>query len=64
MWKVLRLQGVKLFIKQRLTVAMDEIMGHLEKTFMEFEEELDTRCRLLLSTDPEPEPSGEQNSAG
>lgn len=36
-------------------------MGHLERTLTEYQEEMESRCRKLLDTDPKPE---EQRSAG
>ncbi|XP_053190713.1 oocyte zinc finger protein XlCOF20-like [Scomber japonicus] len=42
------LQSVKLFVQQRLTAAVEEIFGHLEKTITEYEEEIHRRHRRLL----------------
>lgn len=43
-----RLQGLKVFISQRLTAAVDDILGHLEKTILEYEEETERRHRDFL----------------
>lgn len=43
-----RLDGLKRFVGQRLTAAVDEIFGHFERTISEFEEELRLRHRKLL----------------
>ncbi|XP_041867922.1 gastrula zinc finger protein XlCGF57.1-like [Melanotaenia boesemani] len=43
-----RLQGLKVFISQRLTAAVDDILGHLEKTIQEYEEETERRHRDFL----------------
>ncbi|XP_062291808.1 zinc finger protein 771-like [Scomber scombrus] len=37
------LQSVKLFVQQRLTAAVEEIFGHLDKTITEYEEEIHRR---------------------
>ncbi|XP_062292339.1 uncharacterized protein LOC133996733 [Scomber scombrus] len=42
------LQSVKLFVQQRLTAAVEEIFGHLDKTITEYEEEIHRRHRRLL----------------
>ncbi|XP_028282985.1 zinc finger protein 771-like [Parambassis ranga] len=42
------LQGLKAFISQRLTAALDDILGHFDRTIREYEEELDRRHRDLL----------------
>ncbi|XP_035808417.1 zinc finger protein 32-like [Amphiprion ocellaris] len=42
------LQGLKAFISQRLTAAVDDVLGHLERTFREYEEETERRHRDLL----------------
>ncbi|XP_039978106.1 zinc finger protein 500-like [Xiphias gladius] len=44
-----RLQGLRVFVSQRLSAAVEEIFGHLEKTITECEEEMDRRQRLLDS---------------
>ncbi|KAL7381838.1 hypothetical protein ABVT39_012141 [Epinephelus coioides] len=43
-----RLQGLKTFINQRLTAAVEDIFGHLERTITEYEEDMDRRHRKLL----------------
>lgn len=43
-----RLDGLKVFVQQRLTAAVDEIFGHFEKTITEYDEELSRRHRRLL----------------
>ncbi|RVE67130.1 hypothetical protein OJAV_G00114150 [Oryzias javanicus] len=43
-----RLQGLKGFISQRLTAAVEDILGHLEKTIVEYEEETERRHRDFL----------------
>ncbi|XP_070778316.1 zinc finger protein 250-like [Enoplosus armatus] len=53
--KMSRLQGLKVFINQRLTAAVDEIFGHVERTITEYEEELDRRHRKLLDVVLKPE---------
>ncbi|XP_070702882.1 zinc finger protein 79-like [Pempheris klunzingeri] len=50
--KMSRLHSLKLFVSQRLTAAVDEIFGHLEKTITEYEEELD---RKLLEVELVPD---------
>uniref|UniRef100_A0A8C3G7T0 C2H2-type domain-containing protein n=2 Tax=Cyclopterus lumpus TaxID=8103 RepID=A0A8C3G7T0_CYCLU len=50
-----RLRGVKLFVYQRLTAAVDEILGHLESTITEYEEEMECRHRKLLHAVTNPE---------
>nr|XP_020477146.1 zinc finger protein OZF-like [Monopterus albus] len=55
MWKMSRLQSLKVFVKQRLTAAVDEIFGHFEKTISEYEEELEFRHRRRLSVALTPE---------
>ncbi|XP_062291805.1 zinc finger and SCAN domain-containing protein 31-like [Scomber scombrus] len=42
------LQTLKLFVQQRLTAAVEEIFGHLDKTITEYEEEIHRRHRRLL----------------
>ncbi|XP_020562614.1 zinc finger protein OZF [Oryzias latipes] len=42
------LRGLKGFISQRLTAAVEDILGHLEKTILEYEEETERRHRDLL----------------
>eukprot|EP00064_Thunnus_orientalis_P017306 superscaffoldBa00003645_g17387 len=42
------LQGLKVFVQQRLTAAVEEIFGHFEKTITEYEEEIHRRHRRLL----------------
>ncbi|XP_054452539.1 zinc finger protein 354C-like [Anoplopoma fimbria] len=50
------LQTVTVFVRQRLTAAVDEIIGHLESTLTEYEEEMECRYRkLLLDTVSKPE---------
>eukprot|EP00064_Thunnus_orientalis_P020936 superscaffoldBa00006060_g21088 len=41
-------QGLKVFVQQRLTAAVEEIFGHVERTITEYEEEMDRRHRRLL----------------
>nr|XP_020475236.1 zinc finger and SCAN domain-containing protein 12-like [Monopterus albus]XP_020475237.1 zinc finger and SCAN domain-containing protein 12-like [Monopterus albus] len=48
-----RLQGLKVFIQQRLTAAVDEVVGYLERTITEYEE-MECRHRELLDARPEP----------
>ncbi|XP_013877916.1 gastrula zinc finger protein XlCGF57.1 [Austrofundulus limnaeus] len=43
-----RLQSLKGFISQRLSAALDDILGHLEKTILEYEEETERRHRDFL----------------
>ncbi|KAM4538931.1 uncharacterized protein PAE49_019920 [Odontesthes bonariensis] len=43
-----RIQGLKVFISQRLTAAVDDILGHLERTILEYEEETERRHRDFL----------------
>ncbi|XP_042285298.1 uncharacterized protein LOC121909006 isoform X3 [Thunnus maccoyii] len=50
-----RLKGLKIFIHQRLTAAVEEIFGHLEKTITNYEEEMDCRLRELPDTVLDPE---------
>ncbi|XP_039978078.1 zinc finger protein 570-like [Xiphias gladius] len=50
-----RLQGLRVFVSQRLTAAVEEIFGHLEKTITECEEEMDRRHRKLLDVALTPE---------
>ncbi|XP_068594036.1 zinc finger and SCAN domain-containing protein 2-like [Cebidichthys violaceus] len=45
-----RLQSVKVFVCQRLTAAVEEIIGHLESTMTEYEEEMECRHRKLLDS--------------
>eukprot|EP00064_Thunnus_orientalis_P020937 superscaffoldBa00006060_g21089 len=40
--------GLKVFVQQRLTAAVEEIFGHFEKTITEYEEEMNRRHRRLL----------------
>ncbi|XP_075935314.1 uncharacterized protein LOC142935080 [Anarhichas minor] len=47
---MLRLQSVKVFVCQRLTAAVEEIIGHLESTMTEYEEEMECRHRKLLDS--------------
>ncbi|KAM8865834.1 uncharacterized protein ACB058_006967 [Synchiropus picturatus] len=42
-----RVQSIKDFVSQRLATVAEEIFGILEKTFAEYEEELDRQRRLL-----------------
>lgn len=35
-----KLQSLKVFVTQRLTATVEEILGHLEKTIAEYEEEM------------------------
>eukprot|EP00064_Thunnus_orientalis_P019527 superscaffoldBa00004927_g19649 len=55
LWKMSRLKGLKIFIHQRLTAAVEEIFGHLEKTITNYEEEMDCRLRELPDTVLDPE---------
>ncbi|XP_044076053.1 zinc finger and SCAN domain-containing protein 12-like [Siniperca chuatsi] len=50
-----RLQSLRVFIYQRLTAAVEEIIGHLERTITESEEEMECRHRKLLDTVLKPE---------
>ncbi|XP_069029437.1 zinc finger protein with KRAB and SCAN domains 1-like [Embiotoca jacksoni] len=43
-----RLQSLKVFICQRLTATVEEVIGHLETTLTEYEEEMESRHRRLL----------------
>ncbi|XP_040911371.1 zinc finger protein 519-like [Toxotes jaculatrix] len=52
MW---RLQSLKVFINQRLTAAVEEVIGRLEKTITEYEEEMAHRHHRLLETALKPE---------
>ncbi|XP_041811834.1 zinc finger protein 2 homolog [Chelmon rostratus] len=53
--KMSRLHSLKLFVNQRLTAAVDEIFGHVERTITEYEEEIDRRHRRLLDVVLTPE---------
>ncbi|XP_008297251.1 gastrula zinc finger protein XlCGF57.1-like [Stegastes partitus] len=44
------LQSLKVFISQRLTAAVDEVLGHLERTIREYEETERRHRDLLLLT--------------
>ncbi|TKS80450.1 Zinc finger protein [Collichthys lucidus] len=46
-----RLQAVKVFIQQRLSAAVEEIFGHLERTITECEEEMENRHQQLLDSE-------------
>ncbi|KAE8291471.1 hypothetical protein D5F01_LYC11079 [Larimichthys crocea] len=48
-----RLQAVKVFIQQRLSAAVEEIFGHLERTITECEEEMESRHRHQQLLDAE-----------
>lgn len=63
---MLTLHSLKLLIQQRLTAAVDEVMGHVERTLTEYEEEMESRCRLLRDTRPgqEEEEEEQQHPAG
>ncbi|KAM7378657.1 hypothetical protein PAMP_004268 [Pampus punctatissimus] len=50
-----RLEALKVFIQQRLTAAVEDIFGHLEKTIRTYEEELDSRHRQLIDTVLQPQ---------
>ncbi len=50
-----RLQSLKGFIYQRLTAAVEEIIGHFERTVTEYEEEVECRHRKLLDMVSKPE---------
>ncbi|GAA6231460.1 zinc finger protein 134-like isoform X1 [Lates japonicus] len=50
-----RLQGLKVFINQRLTAAVEEVIGRLEKVISEYEEEMECRHRRLLNSASKPE---------
>ncbi|XP_029308700.1 zinc finger protein 773-like [Cottoperca gobio] len=50
-----RLENVKVFVSQRLTAAVEEIIGHLEVTITEFEKEMEFRHRKMLDTVLKPE---------
>ncbi|XP_026230349.1 zinc finger protein 771-like [Anabas testudineus] len=49
---MLTLQSLKVFISQRLIEAVEEVMGHVERTLTEYEEEMERRCGKLLDTCP------------
>lgn len=40
-----KLQSLKVYISQRLSAAVDDILGHLEMTILEYEEETERRHR-------------------
>ncbi|XP_030266683.1 zinc finger and SCAN domain-containing protein 2-like [Sparus aurata] len=42
------LQGLKQFVSRRLSAALEEIFGHVERTITEYEREMDRRHRKLL----------------
>ncbi|XP_069024754.1 uncharacterized protein [Embiotoca jacksoni] len=42
------LRGLQGFIRQRLTAALDDVLGHLDRTIRDYEAELDRRHRDLL----------------
>jgi len=46
--KMSRIQGLKVFISQRLTTSVDDILDHLERTILEYEEETERRHRDFL----------------
>ncbi|XP_008286666.1 myeloid zinc finger 1-like [Stegastes partitus] len=50
-----RLQSLKLFIHQRLAATVEEVIGHLERTLTEYEDQMECRhCRLLAPvSDPQ-----------
>ncbi|XP_018517016.1 zinc finger protein 22 [Lates calcarifer] len=50
-----RLQGLKVFINQRLTAAVEEVISRLEKVIMEYEDEMECRHRRLLNSASKPE---------
>ncbi|XP_022617558.1 zinc finger protein 2-like [Seriola dumerili] len=58
---MLKLQSLKVFINQRLTAAVEEVMGRLEKAITEYEEEMESRHQRLLDSASRPE--DEQRSA-
>lgn len=43
------LQGLKQFVSRRLSAALEEIFGHVERTITEYEREMDRRHRKLLN---------------
>uniref|UniRef100_A0A1A7YUT1 C2H2-type domain-containing protein n=1 Tax=Iconisemion striatum TaxID=60296 RepID=A0A1A7YUT1_9TELE len=43
-----KFQSLKMYMKQRLTAAVDDILGHFEKTMLEYEEETERRHRDFL----------------
>ncbi|KAK5621287.1 hypothetical protein CRENBAI_010533 [Crenichthys baileyi] len=43
-----RIHSLKVFISQRLSAAVEDILGHLEKTILEYEEETERRRREFL----------------
>lgn len=45
LWKMSRLKGLKVFVRRRLTAAVEDIFGHLERTINEYEEELVQRWK-------------------
>ncbi|XP_059199920.1 zinc finger protein 260-like isoform X2 [Centropristis striata] len=47
-----RLQSVKMFVQQRLSAAVDEILIHLESTMSQYEEEMVRRYQLDTVSDP------------
>ncbi|XP_071348904.1 zinc finger protein OZF-like [Trachinotus anak] len=48
---MLKLQGLKVFINQRLTAAVEEVIDRLEKAITEYEEELESRHQRLLDSE-------------
>lgn len=46
--KMSGLQGLKQFVSRRLSAALEEIFGHVERTITEYEREMDRRHRKLL----------------
>ncbi|XP_042353648.1 uncharacterized protein LOC121951403 isoform X3 [Plectropomus leopardus] len=45
-----RLQSARVFVYQRLTAAVSEIMEHLEATFSQYEKEMESRHMTLLDS--------------
>ena len=46
--KMSGLQGLKQFVSRRLSAALEEIFGHVERTITEYEREMNRRHRKLL----------------
>lgn len=59
-----KLRSLKVFVNQRLTAAVEEILVHFEKTISEYEEEMNRRHHHLQMLDvvvvktPEKQPQG------
>lgn len=59
---MLQLRSLKVFISQRLTEAVEEVIGRLERTITEYEEEMERRHQRQLDAASKPE--DEQRRAG